>query len=206
MQQNKVVKPITNPALLKLGGNQPIDRGDDANQEYDLETVALKLPVKHQQANECYSSPIPTRKQIEAEIPVGSARDRIKLFGDAERETSHSPVRNLNKSTKLDDEVDNYESSVSRTRKLFTDVAASDEHKQMPVVSNESSIRRMVRKFSTDDDSNKASQPVWCQKKEGKVSKEEKIVLPMEQKTSTTKSAVKMKSAMKDSKVRRKPG
>ncbi|EJD75674.1 WH2 domain-containing protein family protein [Loa loa] len=189
---------------------------DDVSEEYEPETVTLQLSRK-QKADECYSSPIPTRKQIEAEIPAGSARDRIKMFGGTEREESHSPVRNLSKSRKLDGEVNNSESSISRMRKFFGDTAVEQSPTSAPAkhtkeqeqaaaatAESESSIRRMVRKFSTDDESNKASQPIWYQKKEEKVIEEGKKTPLAKQKTSGTKDSVKKKSSTKGSKLRRK--
>lgn len=187
---------------------------DDGEEEYEPETVTLQIPQKRK-ADECYSSPIPTRKQIEAEIPAGSARDRIKMFGGTERETSHSPMRNLSRPKKLDGEIDSNEFGISRIKKLFGDTTVeqspvstpsrhTENHERAAAVGSESSIRRMVRKFSTDDDSNKASQPIWCQKKEEKITEEEKKISLAKQKTSTAKGSMRKKSNTKGSKLRRK--
>uniref|UniRef100_A0A8R1XLL2 WH2 domain-containing protein n=1 Tax=Onchocerca volvulus TaxID=6282 RepID=A0A8R1XLL2_ONCVO len=188
---------------------------DDAEVKHESETVRLETPKKRK-ADECYSSPIPTRKQIEAEIPTGSARNRIKMFDETEREASHSPARNLNRSRKSDMEVDDNGFGVSRIRKLFGDTTVeqspasaperhTEEHEQAATVgSGESSIRKMVRKFSADDDSNRASQPVWCQKKVEKAVEEEKNIPLAKQKTSTVKNSVKKKANTKGSKLRRK--
>ncbi|KAK6103338.1 WH2 motif family protein [Brugia pahangi] len=192
-----------------------VNYDDEDIVECEPETITLQLPEKRK-ADECYSSPIPTRKQIEAEIPAGSARDRIKMFGGSDREASHSPVQSLNRCRKLDGEVDSNEFGISRMRKLFGDttveqptVSASstrhtEEHEQAMPTANESSIRKMVRKFSTDDDTNKASQPIWCQKKGEKMVEEEKKIPPIKQKTSNTKSSMRKKSGTKGSKLRRK--
>lgn len=192
-----------------------VNYDDEDIVECEPETITLQLPEKRK-ADECYSSPIPTRKQIEAEIPAGSARDRIKMFGGSDREASHSPVQSLNRCRKLDGEVDSNEFGISRMRKLFGDttveqptVSASstrhtEEHEQAMATANESSIRKMVRKFSTDDDTNKASQPIWCQKKGEKMVEEEKKIPPIKQKTSNTKSSMRKKSGTKGSKLRRK--
>ncbi|VDO34666.1 unnamed protein product, partial [Onchocerca flexuosa] len=188
---------------------------DDAEVVNESETIILETPKKRK-ADECYSSPIPSRKQIEAEIPIGSARDRIKMFGDTERETSHSPARNSSKSRKSDVEVGNNGFGISRIRKLFADKTAeqppasaptrhTEEHEQTVTIgSGESSIRKMVRKFSTDEDSNKASQPVWCQKKVEKAVEEEEKIPLAKQKTSTIKNSAKKKTNTKGSKLRRK--
>ncbi|CAG9536523.1 unnamed protein product [Cercopithifilaria johnstoni] len=188
----------------------------DVEEECEPETITIQIPTKRK-ADECYSSPIPTRKQIEAEIPAGSARDRIKIFGRTEREASHSPVRSLSGPRKLDGEIDNnYESGITRARKLFGDTTArqlpisissrhNEEHVQAGAeVGSESSIRRMVRKFSTDDDSCKASKPIWCQTKEEKAIEEEKKIPLKKQKASNTKGSMRKKSGAKGSKLRRK--
>lgn len=173
---------------------------DDGEEGCEPEAITLQIPGKRK-ADECYSSPIPTRKQIEAEIPAGSARDRIKMFGGSEREALHSPVR-LSKAKKLDEELDNnYEFGTSRIKKRFGGTTVEQSPKaptEEAGTGSESSIRRMVRKFSTDDDSNKSSQPIWCQKKE-----EKKVPLE-KQKTTNTKNSMRKKSAAKGTKLRRK--
>ncbi|KAL3993938.1 WH2 motif family protein [Acanthocheilonema viteae] len=190
---------------------------DDVEEEYEPETITLQISGKRK-ADECYSSPIQTRKQIEAEIPAGSARDRIKMFGGTEREASYSPVRSLNRSNKLDGEIDNnnHEFGISRRRKIFDDTTTEQSSVSVPskhneeqertgvVIGNESSIRRMVRKFSTDDDPNKSSQPIWCQKKEEKTIVSEKKISTEKQKASNTKNTVRKKTGTKGSKLRRK--
>uniref|UniRef100_A0A915PWI7 WH2 domain-containing protein n=1 Tax=Setaria digitata TaxID=48799 RepID=A0A915PWI7_9BILA len=182
---------------------------DDVEVEYEPETVTLQIPGKWK-ADECYSSPIPTRKQIEAEIPAGSARDRIKMFGATEREASQSPVRSLSRARKSDVE-DNSEFGVSRIRKLFgeeqspRDRHAEDHERAAAAGIGESSIRKMVRKFSTDDDSSKSSQPIWCQKKEENTVEQEKKTPSTKQKTSCTKASMRKKANTKGSKLRRKP-
>lgn len=51
-------------------------------------------------ADECYTSPIPTREMIEAEIPTGSAANKIKLLNSLHSRTqSQSPVRALTRPT-----------------------------------------------------------------------------------------------------------
>lgn len=57
--------------------------------------AALQKPKK---ADEHYTSPIPTREMIEAEIPTGSAANRIKLLNSMHnRAQSQSPVRQLHR-------------------------------------------------------------------------------------------------------------
>lgn len=218
---------VSNPSHSSSSTKSPLNRLPLINVSVDVvnyddevegegETVTFQIPGKRK-ADECYSSPIPTRKQIEAEIPAGSARDRIKMFGGSDREASHSPVQSLSGHRKLGGEMDNnHEFGISRARKVLDDKTVeqlpvstssrhTEENEQVEAgAGNESSIRRMVRKFSTDDDSNKASQPIWCQNKEGKTIEEEKKTPLGKQRTSNTKSSIRKKSSAKGSKLRRK--
>lgn len=202
--------PSSRPQMINV--NVDVENYEESENEVENSTLQPTKP----KAIESYSSPIPTREQIEAEIPAGSARDRIKLFGGvAAREISPSPVRSLSRPKKSDADADNTESGVARMRKLFKDAAAAEqppvsglrneERERAAALRNgESSIRKMVRKFSIDDDSSTPSQPIWCQKKEAeKVPAPEKTAT-VKRKTSGTKASMRKKSGTKDSAVRRK--
>uniref|UniRef100_A0A915B3H6 WH2 domain-containing protein n=1 Tax=Parascaris univalens TaxID=6257 RepID=A0A915B3H6_PARUN len=62
------------------------------------ETATDATLEKPKKADEHYTSPIPTREMIEAEIPTGSAANRIKLLNSMHNRTqSQSPVRQLHR-------------------------------------------------------------------------------------------------------------
>lgn len=76
-------------AQKPLSGNMVFDGRED---------VANNTIPRTKKADECYTSPIPTRKMIEAEIPTGSASNRIKLLNSLHcRAQSQSPVRTVHR-------------------------------------------------------------------------------------------------------------
>lgn len=204
--------PTSTPLMINV--TVGID-GNDDEVEYEPETVILQ-PSTKRNADQVYSSPIPSREQIEAEIPAGSARDRIKLFGGIARVASQSPVQNLNKLKKSEIDTEGSEVGILRMKKPVKDTEeaaaqsppteswAKERERATAFESGENSIRKMVRKFSTENDSSKISQPVWCQRMEDFVG-EVKKTTAVKRKSSSTKGSMKKKSGTKGAGVRRKP-
>ncbi|VDN07473.1 unnamed protein product [Thelazia callipaeda] len=185
---------------------------DMVNCERETHHKEKEQKEKKIQIRECYRPPASSREQIESEIPVGSTRDRIRMFGQTMREASSSPTRSISKKT--DFESDSGKASVLHMKKLLKDTTVANQSSDVSgsndelenilnTTRDENSIQKMVRMFSVDENSTKASQPPRYQRNKNMFTEPEKIVPSVKKKPSSNKGALK-KSSTKEPKMRRK--